>query len=331
LRAMQFEAAAEGLHVAVSQDDGSPAADITNGLRQYGLEGVRGAITHARENGISLSRFLSALADASSEIAVVDMGKGTYSGADGAVSGSLPVQAPEVWGAGVTYRRSREAREAESTSDNDAYSRIYAAERPEIFFKDSSCRRTVGPNSEIGIRGDSLSSVPEPELGLVLDGSGKVVGFTLGNDVTARDIESENPLYLPQAKIFAKSCAIGPCLLLCDTDPDAMPPFPIEMSIHSGKGEMRYQDSTSTGELTRRFADLVGYLTRHNPIADGTVLLTGTGLVPPPDFTLQDGDIVTISSTAIGSLENRALVLDGTTDKPRMARSSSATGMEDMA
>ncbi|MFD1211392.1 fumarylacetoacetate hydrolase family protein [Arthrobacter sp. GCM10027362] len=316
--------------MAVSQGDGAGALDITRGLEGYGLAGLNAAITHARESRISLAQFLASLADASEEMAAVDMAKGTHAGKDGSASAALPVQAPEVWGSGVTYRRSREAREAENVVEKDFYSRIYTAERPEIFFKDSSCRRTVGPNGRIGIRGDSRSSVPEPELALVLDASGTVVGFTLGNDVTARDIESQNPLYLPQAKIFAKSCALGPCLLLCDTDPDEVAPFPIEMSIRSAMGEMRYQDSTSTAELTRRFADLVGYLTRHNPIADGTVLLTGTGLVPPPDFALQDGDVVTITSAPIGSLENTAVDLARTAEGSPMANSPSSIRMEDL-
>jgi 2-dehydro-3-deoxy-D-arabinonate dehydratase len=329
MRAMQFQADG-ALHVAVSKDDGGPALDITGGLHGYGLAGLNEAITHARESRVSIVQFLASLAEASDETAVVDMARGTHAGRDGSESASLPVQAPEIWGAGVTYRRSREAREAESVAENDFYSRIYTAERPEIFFKDSSCRRTVGPSGNIGIRGDSISSVPEPELGLVLDCSGTVVGFTLGNDVTARDIESQNPLYLPQAKIFSQSCALGPCLLLCDTDPDEVSPFPIEMSIRSATGEVRYQDSTSTSELTRRFADLVGYLTRHNPIADGTVLLTGTGLVPPPDFTLREGDVVTITSVPIGSLENTAVDLARKPGGSPMASSRLFTRMEDL-
>jgi 2-dehydro-3-deoxy-D-arabinonate dehydratase len=328
MRIMQFKTS-EGLRVAVSRDNGSPPVDITEGLSRHGLVGLNAAIGHARTANVSLMSFITAMADASVLIAAVDLSVGAYNGS-GADYESLPVQPPEVWGAGVTYRRSREAREAESVAENDFYSRVYAAERPEIFFKDSSCRRTVGPNSDIGIRGDSASSIPEPELGLVLDSSGRVVGFTLGNDVTARDIESENPLYLPQAKIFSKSCAIGPCVLLCDTDPDLEPSFSIEMSIHSPQGELRYQDSTSTRELTRRFADLVGYLTRDNPVPDGTVLLTGTGLVPPPDFTLRHGDIITITSERIGSLRNTAADLAMTSRESQMASVPSSTGMQDL-
>jgi 2-dehydro-3-deoxy-D-arabinonate dehydratase len=323
---MEFQTS-EGLRVAVSKDDGSLPADITEGLAGYGVEGLNQAISHARNTNDSLSRFLRALADKSETVADVDMSRGTYAGSDALDFGFPPIQPPEVWGAGVTYRRSAEAREAESVTDNDFYSMVYAAERPEIFLKDSACRRTVGPDGDLGIRGDSRSSIPEPELGLVLDSSGRIVGFTLGNDVTARDIESENPLYLPQAKIFSNSCAIGPCVLLCDTDPDEVPPFPIELSIHSSDGEVLYQDSTSTTELTRRYADLVTYVTQDNPIADGTVLLTGTGLVPPPDFALCHGDVVTITSGPIGSLRNTVSNLARTPREKQMASLASYTEM----
>lgn len=325
MRTMQFETTG-GVRVAVSMGDGSAPVDVTEGLDRCGVVGLNAAITYARTNDVSLKSFLTALADASDTVAAVDVSRGVYTGSEAGGSDSLPIQPPEVWGAGVTYKRSREAREAESITENDIYSNVYTAERPEIFFKDSACRRTVGPHHEIGIRGDSVSSIPEPELGLVLDASGRVVGFTLGNDVTARSIEAENPLYLPQAKVFSKGCAIGPSLLLCDTDPDEEPPFSIEMTIHSAQGELRYKESTSTTELTRRFGDLVRYATRDNPIPDGTVLLTGTGLVPPHDFNLVHGDVITITSEPIGSLVNTVadLALVSGTSQPASSLLSAA-------
>lgn len=329
MRTMEFRTS-DGVRVAVSKDDGSLPVDITEGLAGYGLVGLNQAISHARKGNVSLLGFLGALVDESETVADVDMHHGTHTGPGRLDHGLPPIQPPEVWGAGVTYRRSAEAREAESLTDNNFYSMVYAADRPEIFLKDSAGRRTVGPDGDLGIRRDSRSSIPEPELGLVLDSSGRVVGFTLGNDVTARDIESENPLYLPQAKIFSNSCAIGPCILLCDTDPDEVPPFPIELSIHSSEGEVLYQESTSTTELTRRYADLVAYLMRDNPIADGTVLLTGTGLVPPPDFALRPGDVVTITSEPIGSLRNTVSDFARAPRDLQAATQSSHVGVENL-
>lgn len=324
MRTMQFQTA-EGLRVAVAKDDGSAPVDITEELSRFGVVGLNAAIAHARTNDVSLKSFLTALTDASNTVAAVDVSRGAYTDMSATDNDALPIEPPEVWGAGVTYRRSREAREAESMNENDIYSNVYTAERPEIFFKDSACRRTVGPNSDIGIRGDSVSSIPEPELGLVLDASGRVVGFTLGNDVTARSIEAENPLYLPQAKVFSKGCAVGPSILLCDNDPDEEPPFSIEMSVHSAEGELRYKDNTSTTELTRRFADLVRYVTRDNPIPDGTVLLTGTGLVPNHDFNLNHGDVITITSERIGTLVNTVADLALTSTESHLVASLLST------
>jgi 2-dehydro-3-deoxy-D-arabinonate dehydratase len=212
----------------------------------------------------------------------------------------MPVEPPEVWCAGVTYERSRDARIEESRID--VYSLVYDAERPEIFLKDAVCRRTVGPGEAIGVRDDSSWDVPEPELGLVLGEGGEIAGFTIGNDVSSRAIEGENPLYLPQAKLFAGACALGPAVLVADgSDPG---PFEIRMRVLDRDGRELFRGETATDRMTRSFDELVSWLRRDNPVPAGSVLLTGTGLVPPDDFTLTPGQRVEITVPGIGTLVN---------------------------
>ena len=211
-----------------------------------------------------------------------------------------PVEAPEVWGAGVTYERSRDARIAESTV-KDVYSLVYDAERPELFLKDAACRRTVGPGAPIGVRGDSAWTVPEPEIALVLGEHGALVGLTIGNDVSSRDIEGANPLYLPQAKIYAGACALGPAVLVPD---DWAAPFTIQLRITDSAGAELFSGETSTERMRRSFQELAAWLVRDNPVPSGSVLLTGTGLVPPDDFTLRPGQVVEIRVPGIGTLRN---------------------------
>jgi 2-dehydro-3-deoxy-D-arabinonate dehydratase len=211
-----------------------------------------------------------------------------------------PIDPPEVWCAGVTYERSRHARLAE-TQTPDVYALVYGADRPELFLKDAGCRRTVGPGDPIGVRRTSDWTVPEPELALVLGREGRIVGATVGNDVTARDIEGENPLYLPQAKVFAAACAIGPAVLTCDEWPAQ---FEIGCRILGADGRSVWEASTSTAHMRRSFDDLVGWLIDDNPIAAGTVLLTGTGLVPPDDVALAPGQWVETTITGVGTLVN---------------------------
>ena len=211
-----------------------------------------------------------------------------------------PIRPPEVWAAGVTYERSREARMLEST-EMDIYDRIYDAERPELFFK-ATANRVVGPGDPVGLRGDSQWQVPEPELAAVLGASGEVVGYTLGNDMSSRDIEGANPLYLPQAKIFAGSCALGPVVVTADEIDDPYD-LPITMRIVRGDSVV-YEGETSTQHLHKRLDVLVEYLCRDNWIEPGTVLLTGTGIVPPDDFTLEIEDAVEIGCPPIGTLRN---------------------------
>jgi 2-dehydro-3-deoxy-D-arabinonate dehydratase len=212
----------------------------------------------------------------------------------------LPLDPPEVWCAGVTYERSRAAR-VEETRVEDVYSLVYDADRPELFLKDAAGRRTVGPGEPIGVRADSTWSVPEPELALVLGREGRVVGGTAGNDVTSRDIEGANPLYLPQAKVFAGACSLGPAILTPDEWPSA---FEIRCRIFAADGTVVWEGETSTARMKRTFDELVSWLTRDNPVAPGTVLLTGTGLVPPDDVALAPGQRVLIDVSGIGSLEN---------------------------
>jgi 2-dehydro-3-deoxy-D-arabinonate dehydratase len=211
----------------------------------------------------------------------------------------LPIEPAEVWCAGVTYERSRDAR-VEESSVRDVYTLVYEAERPELFLKDAGCRRTVGPGSPIGVRSDSSWNVPEPEIGVVLDGNGGLLGVTIGNDVSSRDIEGANPLYLPQAKVYAGACALGPALL----SPIPDEPLEIGMRIVDETGSELFSGETSTASMKRSFAELVEFLRRDNPVPPGSVLLTGTGLVPPDDFTLEPGHVVEIEVPGIGTLAN---------------------------
>lgn len=211
-----------------------------------------------------------------------------------------PTDHQEVWAAGVTYERSRIAREEESAGSG-IYERVYSAARPELFFK-ATPSRTVGPGEPVAIRVDASWNVPEPELGLVVNQQLELIGFTVGNDMSSRDIEGENPLYLPQAKLYGRCCALGPLIALRDGigDPTNLP---IKMEILRA-GATVFAAETNTRRIVRSYADLIGYLGRDNLFPDGVVLLTGTGIVPPDDFTLQAGDEVVISIEGIGTLRN---------------------------
>jgi 2-dehydro-3-deoxy-D-arabinonate dehydratase len=216
---------------------------------------------------------------------------------DGRVA--LPVIPDEVWAAGVTYEISEQAREAESGMP-DVYLDVYEGERPEIFFK-ATPDRTVGPDEAVGVRGDSEWDVPEPELGVVLY-RGEPVGYTIGNDVSSRSIEGRNPLYLPQAKVYDRCCALGPCVASPETVGD---PHALELSMRITRdGDVLYDESTNTAEMVKTVDELTSYLTRHNAVPELSVLLTGTALVPGEEFTLEAGDEVHIELDEVGSLEN---------------------------
>jgi 2-dehydro-3-deoxy-D-arabinonate dehydratase len=212
-----------------------------------------------------------------------------------------PMVSQEVWAAGVTYLRSREARMEESPDGGSFYDRVYRAERPELFFK-ATPNRVVGPNGFIRIRGDSQWNVPEPELALVINARGQLVAFTIGNDMSSRDIEGENPLYLPQAKVYRGCCALGPVLLLSSSIPD---PRSLTIQIIIKRDEkVCFEGSTGIARMKRSFEELISFLFREQEFPEGVVLLTGTGIVPPDDFTLRHGDIVEITVPEIGTLRN---------------------------
>ena len=214
---------------------------------------------------------------------------------------AAPVDRQEIWAAGVTYIRSKVAREEESEGAARFYDLVYTADRPELFLK-ATPERVVGPGKAVRVRGDSRWSVPEPELALVVSPDLRIVGYTVGNDVSSRDIEGENPLYLPQAKVYHGSCAIGPVITLARS----MPPM-AEVDIHltvRRAGAVAFTGATSIASMHRTPESLVDWLGRENQFPHGVILLTGTGIVPPDEFTLLSGDVVDISISGIGTLTN---------------------------
>ncbi|MDE2686264.1 MAG: fumarylacetoacetate hydrolase family protein [Chloroflexota bacterium] len=223
---------------------------------------------------------------------------------DGNAILDMPFEAPEVWAAGVTYKTSEMERRRESETP-DVYSMVYSAERPEVFFK-ATPERCVGPNDSVGIREDSNWNVPEPELAFVLY-AGEIIGYTIGNDMSSRQIEGENPLYLPQAKVYSRCCAIGPSFVTAESIGD---PHSLDVSCTITRdGEQVFSGSTNTSQMARTCEELAEWLQRHNDVPNMTAVLTGTSIVPPPDFTLQEGDIVTIAIANIGTLVNDVIVV----------------------
>ena len=213
-----------------------------------------------------------------------------------------PIEGQEVWAAGVTYYRSRSARieESKDAGGGDFYDRVYSAERPELFFK-AVAHKVAGPNSEVRIRGDAKWSVPEPELALFVNPRGQIVGFTIGNDMSSRDIEGANPLYLPQAKVYDRSCALGPGILIRKEPMPRTTEIGMEI-LRSGRTE--FSAAITLAEMKRDPAALVEYLYRYQSFPYGCFLLTGTGIVPPDTFTLRSGDEIRISIGGIGTLTN---------------------------
>ncbi|MEJ9229760.1 fumarylacetoacetate hydrolase family protein [Peribacillus butanolivorans] len=218
---------------------------------------------------------------------------------------TTPIDAPEVWASGVTYKKSKEARNYEATQGKldrqTFYDKVYDAVRPEIFFK-STAARTVGPNDPVYLRSDSHWQIPEPELGLVIDKEGTILGYIAGNDMSCRDIEGENPLYLPQAKVWKNSCSIGPAILLKEAVSD---PYDLKIMCRIYRNEEKVFDGEAkVNQLKRKLEELVEFLVLDNIIFDGTVLLTGTCVVPPNEFTLYDNDRIEIEIPGIGILNN---------------------------
>lgn len=214
-----------------------------------------------------------------------------------------PIGSQEVWAAGVTYFRSRSARieESKDSGGGSFYDRVYSAVRPELFFK-ATARRVVPPNGNVRIRSDANWSVPEPELTLLINPRGQIIGYTIGNDMSSRDIEGENPLYLPQAKVYDGSCALGPCVLLTH---DPLPKTTAIQTQILRSNFSAFEGTTTLAELKREPWELASYLFRDNTFPDGAFLMTGTGIVPSDDFTLAHGDVIRISIDGIGTLENR--------------------------
>ena len=210
-----------------------------------------------------------------------------------------PLDIQEVWASGVTYFRSKIARIGESVGGRAFYDKVYAADRPELFFK-SAASRVAGHLQPVRIRRDSTWNVPEPELALVLSSSGRIVGYSIGNDMSSRSIEAENPLYLPQAKVYDASCSLGPRILLANED---KAPEGISMTVERAGTEV-FSGDTSTSKIRRPLQELADYLFSEMSFPDGVFLLTGTGIVPPEDFSLQSGDVIKITIDGIGTLEN---------------------------
>ena len=213
-----------------------------------------------------------------------------------------PIQSQEVWASGVTYYRSKVGRQEESkdSGGGDFYGRVYEAERPELFFK-ATAHRVVGHNSKVRIRKDSAWNVPEPELTLVVTRSGKIVGYTIGNDMSSRSIEGENPLYLPQAKTYDGAASLGPCIYV--TDKPLSPETSISLQILRG-GQVVFKGNVAINQIVRKFEDLVSFLYRECSFPHGSLLMTGTGIVPDNDFTLQKDDVIQITVDPIGTLIN---------------------------
>jgi 2-dehydro-3-deoxy-D-arabinonate dehydratase len=213
-----------------------------------------------------------------------------------------PITSQEVWAAGVTYYRSRSARieESKDAGGGTFYDRVYAAERPELFFKAAGWR-VIGPGGAVRVRSDATWSVPEPELTLVVNPRGELIGYTIGNDMSSRDIEGENPLYLPQAKVYDGSCAIGPAILLAETPLAKTTAIKLEILR---VGEIVFAGNTTLAELKREPAQLISYLFRDQSFPHGVFLMTGTGIVPQDNFTLGSGDVIRITIDGVGTLEN---------------------------
>ena len=228
--------------------------------------------------------------------------EGATSAGPVAVSLRSPLQSQEIWAAGVTYLRSKAARmeESKDAGGGSFYDKVYAADRPELFFK-ASPHRVAAPGQPVRIRGDSKWNVPEPELTLAINRTGQIFGYTVGNDMSSRDIEGENPLYLPQAKVYDRSAAIGPCLVISRTLPPAETPIRIEIQR---AGATAFAGETMIGQIKRPLPSLAEWLFRDNSFPHGAFLMTGTGIVPPDSFTLQAHDEIRISIDPVGTLVN---------------------------
>lgn len=286
----------DGIHLGAVT--GEEVIDITN-LGNKKLRSFLDLASEASGQGVSIDDLLKMIWEEAGK----DLPRCSYASlesGEGDLRLIIPLDPPEVWGCGVTYKRSQEAREFE-TGVKGVYNLVYDAPRPEIFFK-GTAHRCVGPGEEICIRGDSRWNAPEPELAFILGFNQEIIGFTIANDVSSRDIEGENPLYLPQAKIYEGCCALGPAIVTVD-EVGAEPKLRIECRVIRSGGVI-FEGSINTSQMKRSFEELRSYLCMYNPVPPGSVCMTGTGIVPPDDFSLEEGDIVEISVEKIGTLRN---------------------------
>ena len=263
---------------------------------ELGLDDFRELYLMAKELNISPDQYVNKL-----------ISDNKLSVFDGDIDESLmlsPIFPQEVWAAGVTYSDSMRERQAESDTP-DVYAKVYSADRPEIFFKGTG-ERMQGPDEELGIREDSGWDVPESELAVVII-DGEIAGYTIGNDMSSRSIEGENPLYLPQAKVYNKSFSLGPCIVSADQigDPQNLK---VDLIINR-KGDNVFQGESSTSQMKRNVFELTEWLQKSNDLPPVAVLMTGTGIIPPQDFTLQEGDVVSISIEKIGTLTNKIVMV----------------------
>lgn len=294
MKLVQFWRPNVGYRVGLVRADN--VLDIT--MPEVGLKTTNDFIENAAAGNLSLAEFVEQQLNATPRAlypwSELDQPRDLYAPHLG-----LPILPPEVWAAGVTYRKSAEFRDQET--GESMYDRAHREPRPELFFK-GSVSRCVGPNAPIGVRRDSNFTAPEPELALVLGHRGEVVAYTIANDVSAWDIERDNALYLPQSKIFRGACALGPSIVTPDELPD---PYNVEIRCRVERGgETIFEESASTARLARKFEELTDYLLRDNPVPGGSVLCTGTGIIVPQSAALEDGDVVEIEIAPIGILRN---------------------------
>jgi 2-dehydro-3-deoxy-D-arabinonate dehydratase len=295
MRLTQLRTADGALHAAII--DSNTVVDIASDEAQTVVD----YIALARRQGKSLAEVAGAaqVRAEGRQYALSELEQGS---AAGGIRLAIPISPPEVWGCGVTYKKSAEFRDEDTSgSTKGIYDYVYSAPRPEIFFK-ATAARCVGPDEPIVVRSDSSFTAPEPELALVLNAGGEIVGFTVADDVSAWDIERENPLYLPQSKVYAGCCSLGPVIVTPDEIGDANNLL-LECRIIRGSDTI-FSGEVNTSRIGRTFAELIEYLTRDNPVPDGTVVCTGTGVIAEREHALQDGDRVEIDIEKIGSLRN---------------------------
>src|SRR6185437_14428634 len=295
---VQFLDGASGSSPRVGRIDGDRVVDITNPAA--GLNTTLDLIAWADRERASVLAAVEALGGRGSSYSLAQLDRPPTSTA---AYLEIPIFPPEVWGCGVTYRKSAEFRDEETDQKRGMYDQVYSAARPEIFFK-ATAARCVGPRGPIGIRSDSSFTAPEPELAVVVGSQGDILAYTVADDVSAWDIERENPLYLPQSKIFQGCCALGPSLVTPDDVPD---PYGLTVRARiQREGQVIFEDSVETSRIKRRLDELVEYLRRDNPIPAGTVVLTGTGIIVSAEHALREGDLVEVEIPGLGRIQNPA-------------------------